>query len=112
MRRRQVFGLSRRSGAINSAASRSSGRTQTCTGLMVLRRRSCKTDGVSEQAAGQIHPPEVWSPAPPGYDVAITPIMRPYPITLLYLLGRASAIRILGPAFQQQLLQITRRTCL
>ncbi len=42
---------------------------------------------VSEQAAGQLHRPEVWSSVAPGYDDAIAPIMRPYAITTLDLLG-------------------------
>ena len=54
---------------------------------MVLLRCSCQTHEVSEQAAGQLHRPEVWSLVAPGYDDAITPIMRPYAITTLDLLG-------------------------
>jgi len=74
----------------------------TCRALMVLHRCSCKTDGVREQAAGQIHRPEVWSSVAPGYDDAITPIMRPYSITTLYLPGWTGGIRLSGPARQQQ----------
>ena len=35
----------------------------------------------------QLHRPEVWSRAAPGYDDAIAPIMRPYAVTTLDLLG-------------------------
>ena len=42
---------------------------------------------MSEQAAGQIHRPEVWSSAAPGYDEAIAPLMRPFAATTLDLLG-------------------------
>ena len=42
---------------------------------------------VSEQAADQLHRPEVWSSAAAGYDDAIAPIMRPYAATTLDLLG-------------------------
>jgi ubiquinone/menaquinone biosynthesis C-methylase UbiE len=42
---------------------------------------------VREQAAGQIHRPEVWSSVAPGYDDAIAPLMRPFAVTTLDLLG-------------------------
>ncbi len=61
--------------------------TTTCSAPIVLLRYSCKTHHVSEQAAGQLHRPEVWSSVAPGYDDAIAPIMRPYAITTLDLLG-------------------------
>jgi hypothetical protein len=44
---------------------------------------------VSERAAGQLRRPEVWSGVAAGYDDAIAPIMRPYAITTLDLLGPA-----------------------
>jgi ubiquinone/menaquinone biosynthesis C-methylase UbiE len=53
----------------------------------VLLRCSCKTHVVSEQTAGHIHRPEVWTSVAPGYDDVIAPIMRPYAITTLDLLG-------------------------
>ena len=65
----------------------SSGESGTCGAPMVLLRCSCKTHEVSEQAAGQLHRPEVWSSVAPGYDDAIAPIMRPYASTTLDLLG-------------------------
>jgi SAM-dependent methyltransferase len=54
---------------------------------LVLGRCSCETRRVSEQAAGQLHRPEVWSGVAPGYDDVIAPIMRPYAITTLDLVG-------------------------
>jgi len=42
---------------------------------------------VSEQAVGQIHRPEVWSSVAPGYDDAIAPLMRPFAVATLDLLG-------------------------
>jgi SAM-dependent methyltransferase len=62
---------------------------------------SCQTRGVSEQAAGQLHRPEVWSGVAAGYDDAIAPIMRPYAITALDLLGLtggAARLRLLDVA--------------
>jgi SAM-dependent methyltransferase len=68
---------------------------------MVLGRCSCETRRVSEQAAGQLHRPEVWSGVAPGYDDAIAPIMRPYAITTLDLLvpsGGLARLRLLDVA--------------
>jgi SAM-dependent methyltransferase len=59
----------------------------TCGVPIVLGHCSCETRRVSEQAAGQLHRPEVWSGVAAGYDDAIAPIMRPYAITTLDLLG-------------------------
>jgi ubiquinone/menaquinone biosynthesis C-methylase UbiE len=42
---------------------------------------------VSRHAADQLHRPEVWSSVAPGYDDAIAPIMHPYAISALDLLG-------------------------
>ncbi len=42
---------------------------------------------MTEQASNQLHRPEVWSSVAPGYDDAIAPIMRPYAVTTLDLLG-------------------------
>ncbi len=47
---------------------------------------------MSKRATGQLHRPEVWSRAAPGYDDAIAPIMRPYAITTLDLLGLTSGM--------------------
>jgi ubiquinone/menaquinone biosynthesis C-methylase UbiE len=46
-----------------------------------------KDDRVSQPARDQVHRPEVWSSVAPGYDDAIAPIMRPYAITTLDLVG-------------------------
>jgi hypothetical protein len=54
---------------------------------VVLFRWSCNTRGVSEQAAGELHRPEVRSSVASGHDDAIAPITRPYAITTLDLLG-------------------------
>jgi SAM-dependent methyltransferase len=59
---------------------------------------------VSEQAAGQLHRPEVWSGVAAGYDDAIAPIMRPYAITALDLLGLA------GGAARLRLLDVAAGT--
>jgi SAM-dependent methyltransferase len=47
---------------------------------------------VSEQAAGQLYRPEVWSGVAAGYDDAIAPIMRPYASTTLDLLGLTGGV--------------------
>ncbi len=39
------------------------------------------------ERAGEFHRPEVWSSVARGYDDAIAPMMRPYAITTLDLLG-------------------------
>jgi ubiquinone/menaquinone biosynthesis C-methylase UbiE len=70
---------------------------------VVLLGCSCKTHGVSEQA-GQLHRPEVWSGVAAGYDDAIAPIMRPYAITTLDLLGLA------GGAARLRLLDVAAGT--
>jgi ubiquinone/menaquinone biosynthesis C-methylase UbiE len=56
---------------------------------------------VSQQAADQVHRPEVWSSVAPGYDDAIAPIMRPYATTTLDLLGLSrltAGVRLLDVA--------------
>ena len=45
------------------------------------------TNSSAEQGPGQLHHPDVWSSVAEGYDDAIAPIMRPYAITTLDLLG-------------------------
>ena len=42
---------------------------------------------MTEQVPNQLHRSEVWSSVAPGYDDAIAPIMRPYAVTTLDLLG-------------------------
>jgi SAM-dependent methyltransferase len=71
---------------------------------VVLLGCSCQTRGVSEQAAGELHRPEVWSGVAVGYDDAIAPIMRPYAITTLDLLGLA------GGAARRRLLDVAAGT--
>lgn len=46
---------------------------------------------MSEQA-GEVHRPEVWTSVAPGYDDAVAPIMRPYAITTLDLLGLSAGM--------------------
>jgi SAM-dependent methyltransferase len=56
---------------------------------------------MTEQAPDQLHRPETWSSVAPGYDDAIAPIMRPYAITTLDLLGLtggAARLRLLDVA--------------
>ena len=52
-----------------------------------------RTTRETSDQAGQLHRPEVWSSVAPGHDTVIAPIMRPYAITTLDLLGLAG-----GPA--------------
>jgi SAM-dependent methyltransferase len=81
---------------------------------VVLIGCSCKTHGVSEQAAGQLHRPEVWSSVAAGYDDAIAPIMRPYAITTLDLLGPAGGaarLRLLDVAAGTGVLAIEAARC-
>ena len=56
------------------------------------------------QAPNQLHRPEVWSSVAPGYDDAIAPIMRPYAVTTLDLLG------LTGGTAQLRLLDVAAGT--
>lgn len=47
---------------------------------------------MSDQPANPVHVAEVWTSAAPGYEQAIAPIMRPYAVTTLDLLGLTGGV--------------------